>query len=104
MAMKNKLREEHDVHLRLAESARKSLTQDQEKYHVIQIMISLFRSTCKKHYRIPSSVAYYKHNMYVINLGTHNFHNDNVNMYVWDKTFAPRGAQEIVLCILKHVC
>ena len=41
--------------------------------------------------------------MYVLNLGIHNFHNDDVYMYVWDETIASRGAQEIVSCILKHV-
>ncbi|EFN66704.1 hypothetical protein EAG_00309, partial [Camponotus floridanus] len=53
--------------------------------------------------KLTTSVAYYKRNMYVLNLGIHNFQNDNVHMYVWDETIASRGAQEIASCILKHV-
>lgn len=36
-------------------------------------------------------------------MGIHNFHNDNVYMYVWHETIVSRSAQEIVSCILKHV-
>lgn len=41
--------------------------------------------------------------MYVYNLGFHNFHDDNVKLYVWDETTASRGAQEVASCILVHM-
>ena len=43
--------------------------------------------------------------MYFLNLVIHNFHDDNVHMYIWDETIikALRGSQEIGLCILKHL-
>ena len=41
--------------------------------------------------------------MYVYNLGFHNFHDDNVKMYVWDETTASRCAQEVASCILAHM-
>jgi len=103
---KNKLTEEHDVHLRLAESARNSLKQDQEQVSRNSDYYFAFSFDLQKalpYPKLTTSVAYYKRNMYVLNLGIHNFHNDNVYMYVWDETIASRGAQEIVSCILKHV-
>ena len=41
--------------------------------------------------------------MYVYNLGFHNFHDDNVKMYVWDETTASRCAQEVASYILAHM-
>ncbi|GFY53426.1 uncharacterized protein TNIN_488201 [Trichonephila inaurata madagascariensis] len=109
MDLKNKLAE-HDVHLRLAESAWNSLKQDQEQVSRNLDYYFAFSFDLQKalpYPKLTSSVAYYKRNMllstYVLNLGIHNFHNDNVYMYVWDETIASRGAQKIVSCILKHV-
>ena len=106
MTKKKKLTEEHDVHLRLAESAKNSLKEDQEQVSRNSDYYFSFSFDLQKplpYPKLTTSVAYYKRNMYVLNLGIHNFHNDDVYMYVWDETIASRGAQEIVSCILKHV-
>lgn len=103
---KNKLTEEHDVHLRLAESARNSLKQAQEQVSRNSDYYFAFSFDLQKalpYPKLTTSVAYYKRNMYILNFGIHNFHNNNVDMYVWDETIASRGAQEVVSCILKHI-
>ena len=41
--------------------------------------------------------------MYILNQGFHNFHNNKVNMYVWNETIASRGSQEVASCCLKHL-
>jgi hypothetical protein len=41
--------------------------------------------------------------MYVLNLGFHNFHNDNVDMFVWEETTASRASQEVAFCFIKHL-
>lgn len=41
--------------------------------------------------------------MYVLNEEFHNFHDNKVNMYVWDETTASRGSQEIASCCLRHL-
>jgi hypothetical protein len=40
--------------------------------------------------------------MYDLNLGFHNFHNDNIDMYIWEETTASRGSQEVASC-MKHL-
>ncbi|KAI4482021.1 hypothetical protein M0804_009040 [Polistes exclamans] len=102
---KNKLTEEHDVHLRLAESARNSLKQAQEQVsrNSDYFAFSFDLQKALPYPKLTTAVAYYKRNMYILNFGIHNFHNDNVYMYVWDETIASRGAQEVVSCILKHI-
>lgn len=45
--------------------------------------------------KLSVSLGYYKRNIYVYNLGFHNFCKDNVKVYVWDETTSSRGAQEV---------
>lgn len=94
------LTEQHKIHLINAEMARNSLQKDRdlasnnpEKY--LQKALPFPKLTV--------SIAYYKRNMYVLNQGFHNFHNDEVNMYVWDETIASRGSQEVASCCLMHL-
>lgn len=101
-----KLMEEHDIHLKLAESARNALKQDQERVSSNPSHYFGFSFDLQKALPLPkltTSVAYYKCNMYILNLGIHNFHNDNVYMYVWDETKASRGSQEVASCLLRHL-
>lgn len=98
--------EEHDIHLKLAESARNALKQDQERVSSNPSHYFGFSFDLQKALPFPkltTSVAYYKCNMYILNLGIHNFHNDNVYMYVWDETKASRGSQEVASCLLRHL-
>ena len=53
--------------------------------------------------KLTVSIAHYKRNMYVMNQGFHNFHNNKVNMYVWNETVPSRGSQEVASCCLKHL-
>uniref|UniRef100_A0A1B0G4R6 Uncharacterized protein n=1 Tax=Glossina morsitans morsitans TaxID=37546 RepID=A0A1B0G4R6_GLOMM len=46
--------------------------------------------------KLSVSLDYYK-------LGFHNFHDDNVKMYVREETTASRGAQKVAACILMHM-
>uniref|UniRef100_A0A1B0FA47 Uncharacterized protein n=1 Tax=Glossina morsitans morsitans TaxID=37546 RepID=A0A1B0FA47_GLOMM len=39
----------------------------------------------------------------ILNLGCHNFHDNEVYMYAWDETVTSRGSQEVAYCILKHL-
>ena len=41
--------------------------------------------------------------MYILNLGCHNFHDNQVYVYAWNETVASRGSQEVASCILKHL-
>jgi hypothetical protein len=41
--------------------------------------------------------------MYVLNLGFHNFHNNDIDMYLWDETIASRGSLEVASCCIKHL-
>ena len=81
--------EEHDVHLRLTESTRNSLKEDQDQVSRNSDYYFSFAFDLQKalpYPKLTTSVAYYKRNMYVLNLGIHNFHNDDIYMYVWDET------------------
>lgn len=52
--------------------------------------------------KLTSSVAYYKYNMYNLNLGTYNFHIDNVHMYGWNETKTSGGSRAIASCLFRH--
>lgn len=52
-----------------------------------------YRKIFKKDYISTNMYIQYKRNMYILNFGVHNFHNNNVDMYVWDGTTGSRGAQ-----------
>lgn len=41
--------------------------------------------------------------MYLYNFGVHNLVTDSAIFYVWDKTLASRGSQEISSCLVKHL-
>ena len=45
--------------------------------------------------KLSTSIAYYKHNLYVYNFGVHSFNNNVGYMYVWDETKGGRGSQDI---------
>lgn len=102
---KQQLQVKHEVHLRKAEAARNSLKRDTEKSKEDQ---SFYVMTFDLEKALPfpvltTSVAYYKRNMYVYNLGCHEMSSDLGSMYAWDETIASRGSQEIGLCVQKHL-
>lgn len=90
----------HSVHLKNAELAWKALqdeilaSKNQDKYFAFSVDL---------HKTLPYpklfvSIAYYKGNMYLLNKGFYKFHDNKVNMYVWDETTASRGSQKIASC------
>lgn len=103
---KENLTEEHNIHLRCAELARKSLKEDKDLARNNPNVYFAFSFDLEKALPFPKlsvSIAYYKRNMYIYNLGCHNFHDNEVYMYAWDETVASRGSQEVGSCILKHL-
>lgn len=103
---KTNLINEHDAHLRQAELTRESLRKDQNLAlhnpdHYFSFSFDLLKAL--PYPKLTTSVAYYKRNLYIFNLGFHNFHDDNIHMYVWDETIASRGSQEVASCIPKHL-
>ncbi|KAI9575063.1 hypothetical protein GQX74_015516 [Glossina fuscipes] len=96
------LMEIHDSNLNSAEQARKSLTDDIQEAKDNPSEYYGFTFDLQKalsYQKLSVSIAYYKRNMYVYNLGFHNFHNENAKMYAWDETIALRGSQEVASCI-----
>lgn len=101
-----KLQETRDLHLQKAELARNTLKDDQKTAMEDPDHFFAFSFDLQKALPYPKlsvSAAYYKRNMYVCNLGFHNFHNKNVTMYVWDLTIASRGSQAVASCIIQHI-
>ena len=85
------------VHLKNAELANKTLQEDKiltwknlDKYFAFSLDLQKVLAYPKW----SVSIAYYKRNMYCnnyLNEGFHNFHNNKINMYVWDESTASRG-------------
>ena len=78
---KTTLVQSYNVHLKNAELARKALQEDKilapDKYFIFSLDLQKASP-----YPKLSSIAYYKRNMYILNEGFHNFHDNKVNMYV----------------------
>jgi len=92
---KTTLVQSHDVHLKNAELARKTLQEDKiltsknpDKYFAFSFDLQ----KALPYPKLSVSITYYKQNMYVLNEGFHNFYDNKLNMYVWDETTASRVA------------
>lgn len=99
------LAQQHELHLRKAESARQSMKRDKLKAQQEENFYG-FTFDLEKALPFPvisTSLAYYKRNMYVYNLGCHELATDLGYMYVWNETIASRGSQEVGSCIAKHL-
>lgn len=102
---KRTLELEHQLHLRKAEAARESMKRDAVRSRNDDTFYA-FTFDLQKALPFPiltTSVAYYKRNMYVYNLGCHELRRDLGFMYVWDETIASRGSQEVGSCVMKHI-
>jgi len=103
---KTTLVQSHNVHLKNVELTRKALQEDKilasknpDKYFAF----FFYLQKAIPYPKLSVSIAYYKQNMYVLNEGFHNFHDNKINMYVWDETTTSRGSQEIASCCLRHL-
>lgn len=102
---KTVLQQDHELHLRKAEAARKSLDADSKKSSEDSSYYTLTFDLEKSlpFPKLTCQIAYYKRNMYVYNLGCHEPNTGLAFMYVWDETVGSRGSQEISACITKHI-
>ncbi|KAJ8889345.1 hypothetical protein PR048_008844 [Dryococelus australis] len=94
----------HELHLRKIECARTSMKIDANKSKNDNDFY-VFTFDMAKSFTFPintTSVAYYKRNIYVYNLGCHELTTGLALMYVWDETIASRGLQEVSSCVIKH--
>lgn len=92
-----------ELHLRKAEKARLSLKEDKDRCYDDYYVLTFDLQKALPFPKLSTSVAYYKRNMYVYNLGVHVCNNDQAYMYVWPETEGSRGSQEISACIIKHL-
>ncbi|KAK5647846.1 hypothetical protein RI129_002738 [Pyrocoelia pectoralis] len=106
MQLKQNYKTEHELHLRKAEKDRASMKEDKVLAILNPDKIYSFTFDLEKDLASPQlscSIAYYKRNMYVYNLGCHNLATEQAYMYCWDETLASRGSQEISSCLRKHI-
>lgn len=102
---KNKIKCDHELHLRKAELARENMKKDTEES---KVNTDTYTCTIDLQKALPFPVltvsdAYYKRNLYCYNLGVHDLQKDTGYFYTWDETMAGRGSQEISSCVIKHL-
>lgn len=103
---KQELQVNRELHLRKAELAREKLSQAKEDSRKNDTTVYAFTFDLQKALPFPTltcSVAYYKRNMYVYNVGCHELSSGSAYMYAWDETVASRGSQEISSCLIEHL-
>ena len=53
--------------------------------------------------KLSTNVVFYKRQMWTYNLGVHDCSNDKGYMFMWPKSIASRGSEEISSCLLKYL-
>ena len=95
-----KLRKEHELHLRKAELAREKLKSSKdeatEKTEVFTFDLEKTLPTPD----ISSNEAYYSRQLWTYNLGVHSVKTDSAWMFMWHEGMASRGPDEIGSCLL----
>ena len=97
------LRAEHELHMRKAETARKSLNVEKDRVSVSDyeaFTFDLQKVMCLP--KLTTNGVYYCRQLSVYNLGIHSMSSDEGIMHVWDESVASRGADEISSCLLKY--
>ena len=100
---KTEIEIEHEVHLRKAEAAKNALKDLREKCKENSNVYGLSFDLQKAFPKLSVSIAHYKQNMYVYNLGSHDISSGSGFMYAWDETNRSRGTEEISSCVLYHI-
>lgn len=95
----------HELHLRKAKAARTALNEDTitSKNDPSVYALTLDLEKVLPFPKLTTSIAYYKRNMNLYNIGVHELNTNLGYMYTWVKTAASRGSQEISSCITKHI-
>jgi len=102
-AHKNNLKQELELHQRKASSARTGLQSDTELAKNNPEDVTVITFDLMKTLPTPllsTGICYYKRQLWTYCFGIHNMSNGDVYMFVWDKSVASRGPQEIGSCIL----
>lgn len=92
-----------ELHLRKAEKARESLNSDKDKASTDVYCSSFDLQKALPFPKLSTSIAYYKRNLYMYNLGIHSFNTGVGHMYVWNETQGGRGSQDISSIVRKHL-
>ena len=102
---KREIEIEPEVHLRKAEAARNALKDLREKYKENSNVyeLSFDQQKALPFPKLSVTIAYYKRNMYVCDLGCHEISFGSGFMDAWDETIGSRGTEEISSCVLYHI-
>lgn len=93
---------QRELHQQKADSAREMLQTDSKKTGEAYILTFDLQKALAFP-KLTTSVAYYKRNLYLYNLGIHCFNNNTGYMNVWDEIEGGRGSQDIAACLVKHL-
>lgn len=93
---------QRELHQRKADSARENLQNDSKRVDEAYILTFDLQKALA-YPKLTTSVAYYKINLYLYNLGIHCFNNNTGYMNVWDEIEGGRGSQDIASCLVKHL-
>ena len=100
---KKQLETEKNLHLESADQPREALKSDSEKASDKLYVCTFDLQKALPFPKLSTSVAYYKRNLYVYNLGVHSFNFKTGFMYVWDETEGGRGLQDVASGVAKHL-
>ncbi|XP_072394757.1 uncharacterized protein [Diabrotica undecimpunctata] len=99
----HKAKTNKEIHLRKAKLARDSLNKDKNLADENIYVLTFDLQKALPFPKLSTSVAYYKMNLYVYNLGIHSFNENKGYMFMWDETEGSRGSQEVASCLTKHL-
>lgn len=101
----NKLKEDKQNHLKRAEDLRNNMKEDLARAktdeHFECLTFDLEKTLPLP--RIPTSIVFYKRQLWLYNCGIHAGSNDCGHCYVWIEGEAGRGAQEVGSCMINFI-
>lgn len=100
-----KFQREKQEHLERAETLRKTMNEDLKKATTDESFECLTYDMEKTLPlpRIPTSIVFYKRQLWLYNCGIHAGSTDNGYCYVWLEGEAGRGAQEVGSCLINYI-
>lgn len=99
------LKDDHEKHLKLAETARYHLKQDMQraKDDKLTEAITYDMEETLPLPNIPTNLVFYKRQLWVYNKGIHSRTDKKGYCFLWKEGYAGRGAQEVGSCIKKYI-